>query len=357
MRARRTDATRRTAHSGHWRSPSSQEHLHRYSEQFMRLAMLLRLCSDSTRAHVAPMARRPNRNGNRHMSTTTPSIVHHTVTANGIRQHFIDAGSGPVVVLLHGFPETSFAWRFQIPVLAQRYRVIVPDLRGYGETDKPAAGYDKRNMARDLVALLDTLGIGRIALVGHDRGARVATRFAKDFPERLERLVVMDNVPTRIVAENMTAQTARAYWFFLFHQVADLPEALIAGKEAEWLSYFFSDWCYNPHAISGEAFDTYVRAYRRPGAVRGALADYRANAEDVKQDLADADVKIACPTMAIWGEDFYAVGKMFDMKSVWESMATHLRAEPIAQCGHLPQEEQPERVNALLLDFLKSWEG
>src|SRR5438445_11277276 len=137
------------------------------------------------------------------MTTATPSIAHHTVTANGIRQHYIDAGSGPVIVLLHGFPETSFAWRFQIPALAQRYRVIAPDLRGYGETDKPASGYDKRNMARDLAALLDTLGIGRIALVGHDRGARVATRFAKDLPERLDRLVVMENVPTRILAQNM----------------------------------------------------------------------------------------------------------------------------------------------------------
>lgn len=107
----------------------------------------------------------------------------------------------------------ELAWRFQIPALARHYRVIVPDLRGYGETDKPAAGYDKRNMARDVAALLDALGIGRIALVGHDRGARVATRFAKDFPERVDRLVVMDNVPTRIVAQNMTAQTARAYWF------------------------------------------------------------------------------------------------------------------------------------------------
>jgi haloacetate dehalogenase len=122
-------------------------------------------------------------------------------------------------------------------------------------------------------------------------------------------------------------------------------------------SAFFADWFYNPHAIDGADFDTYVRAYKRPGAVRGAMSDYRANAEDVKQDLADADIKIACPTKAIWGEDFYAVGGMFDMKAVWEGMATHLRAEPIAQCGHLPQEEQPERVNALLLDFLETWKG
>jgi pimeloyl-ACP methyl ester carboxylesterase len=109
--------------------------------------------------------------------TMTP-ITHHTIRANGIRQHYREAGSGPPVVLLHGFPETGYAWRHQIPALGPRYRVIAPDLRGYGETDKPASGYDKRTMAQDLVALLDGLGIDRIALVGHDRGARVASRFA-----------------------------------------------------------------------------------------------------------------------------------------------------------------------------------
>jgi haloacetate dehalogenase len=291
------------------------------------------------------------------MNTVVCSANSHTVRANGIRQHYLDAGSGPAVVLLHGFPETSYAWRYQIPILSKRFRVIAPDLRGYGETDKPAGGYDKRNMAQDLVALLDHLEIDKIALVGHDRGARVATRFAKDHRERLDRLVVLDNVPTRVVAQSMNPQTARAYWFFLFHLVPDLPETLIQGREEQWLSHFFSDWCYSPHAISGEAFDTYVRAYRRPGAVRGAMADYRANAEDVKQDLVDADVKIECPTMAIWGENFYAVGEMFDMKAVWEGMASNLRAESIAQCGHLPQEEQPERVNELLCDFLVEWKG
>jgi haloacetate dehalogenase len=210
-------------------------------------------------------------------------IRHHTVHANGIRQHFIEAGSGPSVVLLHGFPETNYAWRHQIPVLAKHYRVIAPDLRGYCETDKPVAGYDKRTIALDLVELLRALGIPKIALVGHDRGARVAARFAKDHPALLDRLVVMDNVPTRIVARSMNAQTARAYWFFFFHLVPELPETLIAGKEDLWLRHFFSDWCYNPHTISGNDFDTYVQAYRRPGAVRGAMADYRANREDNAQ--------------------------------------------------------------------------
>ena len=285
-------------------------------------------------------------------------VRHHTVHANGIRQHFLEAGTGPPVVLLHGFPETNFAWRFQIPELARHYRVIAPDLRGYGETDKPSSGYDKRNMAKDLRALMTTtLGIEKIALVGHDRGARVATRFAKDHPEAIDRLVVMDNVPTRIVAREMNAPIAKAYWFFLFHLVPDLPEALIAGREDLWLRHFFSDWCYNPLAISGEAFETYVKAYQRPGAVRGAMDDYRANAEDVAQDMADADVKIACPTLALWGAEYYAVGKLFDMPQVWAEMAGDLRTHAIPQCGHLPQEEQPEIVNRLLLDFLEGWIG
>jgi haloacetate dehalogenase len=284
-------------------------------------------------------------------------IKHHTVHANGIRQHFLEAGSGPPVVLLHGFPETSFAWRFQIPVLAKNYRVIAPDLRGYGETDKPPGGYDKRNMANDLICLLNSLELKKIALVGHDRGARVATRFAKDHPEFLDRLVVMDNVPTRIVAREFDAEKAKAYWFFTFNLVPDLPEALITGREELWLRHLFSDWCYNPHTIWGEAFETYVKAYRRPGAIRGAMADYRANAEDNAQDRLDAAVKIGCPVMALWGADFYAVAGMFDMAAVWKEMAEDLQIFSIPQCGHLPQEEQPEIVNKLLAEFLAGWSG
>jgi haloacetate dehalogenase len=284
-------------------------------------------------------------------------IQHHTLHANGIRQYFVVAGDGPPVVLLHGFPETNYAWRHQIPALAKHYRVIAPDLRGYGETDKPATGYDKRTMALDLVGLMKALDVPKVALVGHDRGARVATRFAKDHPELLDRLVVMDNVPTRIVARSVDAQIARAYWFFFFHLVPDLPETLIDGREDLWLRHFFSDWCYNPHTISGKDFEIYVQAYRRPGAVRGAMADYRANGEDNTQDQADAEVKIDCPVLALWGADFQAVGKLFDMPAVWAEMAHDVRAEEIKQCGHLPHEEQPERVNGLLLDFLSGWAG
>src|ERR1700739_3761326 len=128
---------------------------------------------------------------------------------------------------------------------------------------KPASGYDKRTMANDLRALWGELSIERVALVSHDRGARVATRVAKDHPEAVDRLVVMDNVPTRIVAREFNPIMAKAYWFFIFNQIPDLPEALITGREDLWLGHLFTDWSYDPYTISGEAFDNYVKAYRR----------------------------------------------------------------------------------------------
>ena len=285
-------------------------------------------------------------------------INRHTIYANGIRQHYIEAGTGAPVVLLHGFPFTNYTWRHQIPELAKFYRVIAPDLRGYGETDKPVSGYDKRNMARDLRELMRALDVRKVALVGHDRGARVATRFAKDYPDAIDRLVVVDNVPTRIIARDFNfSKMAKTYWLFLFHLKLDLPEIFITGREEQWLRHLYSEWCYNPHAISGADFQTYVAAYRSPGAVRGALADYRANVEDLEQDMADADVKISCPTFSVWGAEFDGVGKSFDMRAIWAEMADELCTLAVPMCGHVPQEEQPEIVNDALLDFLSPWKG
>ncbi|CAM5691361.1 alpha/beta fold hydrolase [Streptomyces canarius] len=182
--------------------------------------------------------------------TATPEITHHTKVLNGINQHWVSAGQGPPVYLLHGFPETWYGWRKQIPVLAEKYTVIAPDLRGYGDTEKPASGYDKRTMARDVLALMDHLGHEKIALVGHDRGARVGTRFAKDHRERIDRFVAMDNIPTRVIADTYDVAMARqGYWFFTFLQVPDLPEALIAGKEETWLTHFYRGWSYDPEML------------------------------------------------------------------------------------------------------------
>ncbi len=124
--------------------------------------------------------------------------THHTVRVNDLKVHYFEAGQGPPVVLLHGFPETWYCWRHEIPELSSRYRLIVPDLRGYGETEKPPSGYDRRTMANDIVALMQHCRISKVAIAGHDRGARVATRLAKDHPDAVDRLVVMDNIPNAV---------------------------------------------------------------------------------------------------------------------------------------------------------------
>lgn len=145
----------------------------------------------------------------KHFRPIMAPVTHHSVHVNRIKIHYVESGEGPPLVLLHGFPETWYCWRHQIPVLADKFRVIVPDLRGYGGTEKPLSGYDKRTMANDIRALLQHLEIEKVSMIGHDRGARVATRFAKDHPAMLDRLVVMDNIPTRIISAHECGGGAR----------------------------------------------------------------------------------------------------------------------------------------------------
>jgi pimeloyl-ACP methyl ester carboxylesterase len=212
-------------------------------------------------------------------------------------------------------------------------------------------------MAADIRTLMDRLGIARAAIVGHDRGARVATRFAKDHPDRISRLAVLDNVPTLTIFERMDVRIARSHWVFIFNQVPDLPEALIAGREEIWLRFNLQGWTYDPELLTPEDLDAYTRAYRKPDAVRDAPSDYRAGREDVEQDRQDRGIRIACPVLALWGQDFELIGRMFDVEAIWREMASDLRAVSIPQCGHLPHEERPAMVNAALLDFLDSWAG
>jgi pimeloyl-ACP methyl ester carboxylesterase len=240
--------------------------------------------------------------------------------------------------------------------LKTRYRLIVPDLRGYGATDKAPTGYDKRTMANDIRALMANLGIERAAIVGHDRGARVGLRLAKDHPDAVACFAALDNIPTRFLFGSMNARVAQASWFFLFQGVRDLPEALIQGREELWLRYILTSWTYDPGALSDADIATYVHAYAQPGGLRGAFEDYRAWREDIAQDEEDKDVKLRCPTLALWGSEFEAA-KMVDMAELWRGFAEDLTAVPIAQAGHLPHEERPAEVNAALAAFLAPWQG
>lgn len=271
---------------------------------------------------------------------------------DGIRLHYRRGGTGPGMVLLHGFPQTGHMWRKVFSALAQRFTVVAPDLRGYGDSDRPAGGYDKRSMAADVAEVIGALGLGPVVLVGHDRGARVAHRFALDHPSLLTRLVLLDIAPTYDVFQQMDQHGARERWHWLFHLVPDLPEALVAGREEIYLRYCYRAWSWNPAAIEEEAVQEYVRCFRQPGAMRAAFEDYRAGgAIDLEHDAVDRGKKIGTPTLVLWG----VAGRMpqaRDMLAVWRGRCESVEGGAIADCGHFIPEEQPAPLLQAILKFV-----
>lgn len=276
--------------------------------------------------------------------------------ANGLRMHYLRAGSGPLLVLLHGWPQTSHCWRKLIEPLAERYTVIAPDLRGYGLTDKPRDGFDKRTMAEDVHQLVLRLGFDRASLVGHDRGARVAHRYALDRPEEVERLAVLDIIPTREMWRRLDAHTGQSFWHWLFHLQPDLPELLAGRDVAGYLGYFFERWTLNRHGLEPDAVEEYVRAFSRPGALRCGFEDYRASfPTDAEHDDADATTGrvLEMPVLALWGEA--GLLGMLPALDIWREYARDVRGAAIADCGHFLPEERPEAVLAELRGFLPAF--
>ncbi|HKS48426.1 MAG TPA: alpha/beta hydrolase [Amycolatopsis sp.] len=269
----------------------------------------------------------------------------HMVTVNGIRMHYRRGGEGPPVVLLHGWPQTSFCWHKIFGPLAENYTVIAPDLRGYGLTDKPRDGYDKRTMAADVSALVHELGFDSVSVVGHDRGGRVAHRWALDRPDEVRLLAVLDIIPTREMWHRLNSELARGYWHWLFHLQPDLPELLAGQNIAAYLGYFFERWTYQRQGL--DAADTYIRAFSRPGALRAGFDDYRASfPDDAAHDDADAGRKLAMPVLALWGSAGL-LGRLPALE-IWRDYAEDVDGAGLEECGHFLAEEQP----AALLDRL-----
>jgi haloacetate dehalogenase len=271
---------------------------------------------------------------------------------DGVRIHYRRLGEGTGMVLLHGFPQTGHMWRKVMPVLAERFTAVAPDLRGYGDSDRPAVGYDKRTMAADIADVIRAHNLAPVVLVGHDRGARVAHRFALDHASLLTRLVLLDIAPTYDVFASTDQHGARTRWHWFFHQVPDLPEALTAGREEIYLRYMYQAWALNPAAIEEEAVREYVRCFRQAGAMRAAFADYRAGATiDLEHDAADRDQKVAVPTLVLWGESG-RTKQAADMLAVWRDRCERVHGYPIPDCGHFIPEEQPEAVVDGILQFM-----
>jgi haloacetate dehalogenase len=284
------------------------------------------------------------------MTEMTRAVVR---VRDGTRIHYRRLGRGPAMVLLHGFPQTGHMWRKVMPALGERFTVIAPDLRGYGDSDRPRGGYDKRTMAADVADLIRQLDLGPVVLVGHDRGGRVAHRFALDHPGLLTRLVLLDIAPTYDIFQTMDDPGARERWHWIFHLVPDLPEALVAGREDIYLRFLFRAWALDPAAIDEEAVQEYLRCFRQAGAMRAAFEDYRAGGTlDLEHDGADRDKKIAVPTLVLWG----AAGRppqSRDMVGVWKARAERVEGFAIAGSGHFIAEEQPAALVEAILTFVK----
>ncbi|MEV4335435.1 alpha/beta hydrolase [Streptomyces sp. NPDC049597] len=282
-----------------------------------------------------------------HLAVTTG-----VTRVDGVRLHYVRAGSGPLLVLLHGWPQTSLCWRPVLAELAADYTVVAPDLRGYGLSDKPVSGYDKRRMAADMAHLVEALGFERAAVVGHDRGARVAHRWALDRPDQVERLALLDVVPTREMFRRLDASVASGYWHWLFHLQPDLPERLVGHDVRGYLEYFYERWTYNRHGLAPEAVDAYVEAFSRPGALRAGFDDYRAQEQDLALDDADyaAGRRLAMPVLALWGS--VGLPARLPALEIWRAYAEDVSGAEIPECGHFIAEERPEALVEHLRGFL-----
>jgi haloacetate dehalogenase len=268
----------------------------------------------------------------------------------------VEGGSGEPLLLLHGFPETHACWGRIAPGLSRRHRVVMPDLRGYGASEAPPGGphgegYTKREMAGELIQLMVALGHAKFAVVGHDRGARVAFRLALDHPDRVIRVALLNVVPTLEQFERMGAGPSLGYWpWFVLAQPAPFPERMLAADPAAVLQHVFDTWASRPGAIGPESREAYLRAMTT-STIAAMCGDYRASFHlDRHHDAEDraAGRRITAPLLVVTGED---EAQLADAAEVWEAWATDLTVTRVPG-GHFIPEEAPQELAAALAAFL-----
>jgi haloacetate dehalogenase len=270
------------------------------------------------------------------------------IETSGATINVVSGGQGPPLLLLHGAPQSLATWHLIAPKLAKDYTVVAADLRGYGDSSKPADGekhinYSKRAMALDGVEVMHHFGFDKFAVVGHDRGGRVAHRMALDHGDKVTKVAVIDIVPTYKLYHNVTREFATAYyhWFFLI-QPAPFPETLLNNS----IDFYMGRGI-------GEAHAEYVRCFKNPATVHAMCEDYRASASiDLEHDEADMNRKIECPFLTLWGERG-AMGRLYDVLAAWRERAVNVSGKGLPG-GHSLQEEKPEETLAELQTFLRA---
>ncbi|WP_191488193.1 alpha/beta fold hydrolase [Pseudomonas sp. FEN] len=279
---------------------------------------------------------------------------------NGVDIAYRIGGSGPGLLLLHGHPQTHVIWHKIAGDLSKHFSVVAADLRGYGDSARPAAdeqhlNYSKREMGRDGVALMESLGFSEFSILAHDRGARVAHRLALDHPRAVSRMVLLDIAPTLAMYAQTDEAFARAYWhWFFLIRPAPLPETLIEANPEQYLRSVMGSRSAGLKPFTDEAFSEYLRCLSLPGSARGICEDYRASAGiDLEHDRADIEAghKLNLPLLVLWGAEGI-VGRCFDPLREWQQVATDVCGKALPG-GHYLAEEIPEQLLGEVLAFLR----
>ena len=283
------------------------------------------------------------------------------IETSGTTINLVHGGVGPPVLLLHGYPQTHVTWHKVAPRLAEHFTVVATDLRGYGDSGKPASDdlndHCKRTSARDQVAVMAQLGFESFHVVGHDRGARVGHRMALDHPGRVMSVTVLDVVASQAAFDNMDRDLAYSWFHWhLMRQPAPFPETLMGNNAKMFLDFLLEQWTAVEGTITEEAYAEYLRCYSRPETVRGARMDYRSIEIDLVHDEEDRGRKLDCPVLVLWAGNMprrpgWQTGAKLDFLASWRERAGDVRGHAI-DCGHFLPEEAPEETTKAVLDFL-----
>ena len=277
--------------------------------------------------------------------------------------NLVQKGTGEPVLLLHGYPQTHVMWHKVAPILAEQFSVVVPDLRGYGDSDKPfeidnLELYSKRSMAKDQVEIMEKLGFESYHVVGHDRGARVGHRLTLDNASKVRSFTSLDVVPSETAFKNMNSDLSFAWFHWhLMRQPYPLPETLIGNSAKTYLDFLFETWTAVENAITPEAYKEYLRCFNNQDTIRSTCLDYRSVETDIKHDQVDFDRKLQCPVLVLWAGNMkkrpgWQTGNKLNMIEVWKEKAEEVQGEVI-DCGHFLPEEAPQKVASNLIEFFK----
>jgi pimeloyl-ACP methyl ester carboxylesterase len=277
---------------------------------------------------------------------TAGAVQSHSANVNGTRLHYLAAGGGEPIVLLHGYAETSYMWRPLIPKLAATHTVIAPDLRGAGQSATPPGGYTKAEMAKDIHALAQKLGFEKIRLVGHDIGLMVAYAYAAQYPNEVDRIVLMDAFLPG-VGNWRDVWLMRDLWHFHFY--GKTPLALVHGRERIYFEHFWNDFAANrAHSVSERDRRIYAKAYARPGGMRAGFEYFRAFEQDAEDFAHFAQTPLLMPMLVLTGEKASGEGLIQQGRLV----AKNVEGVVVHNSGHWLMEEAPEQVIPKLVEFL-----